>query len=119
MSPVLAVTALGPLVAVGAAACDRRHSEKEARTMATKQRRPTEAARRHIQRGVSRLANAEKAALDPKEGDVAPDKKFGAPTLPKDDVAVRKMAPPARRYWPSANSQRAPRRPQARRRSPK
>ena len=87
--------------------------------MATKQRRPTEAARRHIQRGVSRLANAEKAALDPKEGNVALDKKFGAPTVPRDDVAVRKIAPPARRYWPSANSQRAPRRPQGSKRSPK
>ena len=87
--------------------------------MATKQRRPTEAARRHIQRGVSRLANAEMAALDPKEGDVAPGKKFGAPTLAKDDGTVRKMAPPARRYWPSVNSQRAPRRPQGSKRSPR
>lgn len=87
--------------------------------MATKQRRPTEAARRQTQRGVSRLANAEKAALDPKEGNVALDKKFGAPTVPRDDVAVRKIAPPARRYWPSANSQRAPRRPQGSKRSPK
>ncbi len=78
-----------------------------------------EEARRAIRHGMDKLANAEKAALDPKEGDVAPDKKFGAPTLPKDDVAVRKMAPTARRYWPSANSQRAPRRPQVRRRSPK
>jgi len=87
--------------------------------MTAKKLRSTEEVRRGIQRGVDKLANAEKAALDPKEGDVAPDKKFGAPTLPKDDVAVRKMAPPARRYWPSANSQRAPRRPQVRRRSPK
>jgi hypothetical protein len=95
-----------------------RHPEKEKPTMAAKQVLHNEEARRGIQRGVDRLANAEKAALDPKEGDVAPDKKFGAPTLPKDDVAVRKLAPPARRYWPSANSQRAPRRPQVRRRSP-
>jgi len=87
--------------------------------MTAKKLRSTEEARRGIQRGVDKLANGEKAALDPKEGDVAPDKKSGAPTLPKDDVAVRKMAPPARRYWPSANSQRAPRRPQVRRRSPK
>ncbi len=86
--------------------------------MATKQVR-SEEARRGIQRGVSRLANTEKAALDPKEGDVAPDKKFDARAVPKDDVAVRKKAPPARRYWPSANSQRAQRRPQVRRRSPK
>lgn len=85
--------------------------------MATTHRRPTESARRHIQRGVSRLANAEKAALDPTVGNVARDKKFGAPTLPQEDVAVRKMAPPARRYWPSANSQRAPRRPQGSKRS--
>jgi len=91
---------------------------KEGGIMAAKQLR-SEEARRGIQRGVSRLAKAEKATPDPKEGDVALDKKFGAPTLPKDDVAVRKMAPPARRYWPSANSQRAPRRPQVRRRSPK
>ena len=87
--------------------------------MTAKKLRSTEEVRRGIQRGVDKLANAEKAALDPKAGDVAPDKKFGAPTLPKDDLAVRKMAPPARRYWPSANSQRAPRRPQVRRRSPK
>jgi hypothetical protein len=96
-----------------------RHREKEARKMATKQLLYDAEARRAIRHGVDNLANAEKAALDPKEGDVAPDKKFGAPTRPKDDVAVRKMAPPARRYWPSANSQRAPRRPQVRRRSPK
>lgn len=87
--------------------------------MATKQRRPTEAARRQTQRGVSRLANAEKVALDPKEGNVALDNKFGAPTVPRDDVAVRKIAPTARRYWPSANSQRAPRRPQGSKRSSK
>ena len=52
-------------------------------------------------------------------GDVAPGKKFGAPTLAKDDGTVRKMAPPARRYWPSVNSQRAPRRPQGSKRSPR
>ena len=99
-----------------AAFCDR---GKEARTMAAKQLLHNEETRRGIQRGVDRRANAEKAALDPKEGDVALDKKSGAVSIPKDDVAMRKIAPPARRYWPSANSQRSPRRPQVRRRSPK
>ncbi len=68
---------------------------------------------------MSKLANAEKTPLGPKGRNVAPDKKFGACTLPKDDGTVRKMAPPARRYWPSVNSQRAPRRPQGSKRSPR
>jgi hypothetical protein len=96
-----------------------RHPEKKTPTMAAKQVLHNDEARRGIQRGVDRLANAEKAALDPKEGHVALDKRFGAPTVSKGGETVRKMAPPARRYWPSANSQRAPRRPQRSKRSPK
>ncbi len=55
----------------------------------------------------------------PKEGDVGLDKRFGLPTGPQDDEPARKMAPPTRRYWPSANSQRAPSRPQGSKKSPK
>ena len=87
--------------------------------MAAKQLRSTEKARRGIQRGVSRLANAEKAALDRREGDVARDKEFDALSVPKGGRTVRKTAPPARSYWPSVNSQRAPRRPQGSKRSPR
>ena len=35
----------------------------------------------------------------------------------KDGEPLRKMAPPNRRYWPTPNSQRAPSRPQAKKRS--
>ena len=80
--------------------------------MAAKQTRSTEEARRGIQSGVDKLANAAQATLGPKEGDVARDKQFEALSVPKGGRTVREMAPPARRYWPSANSQRAPSRPQ-------
>jgi hypothetical protein len=72
--------------------------------MAAKQLRSTEKARRGIQRGVSRLANAEKAALDRREGDAARDKEFDALSVPKGGRTVRKrpMGPP--RHWPSPSS---------------
>jgi len=80
--------------------------------MATKQIRPTEEARRRRQRGRDTLANAVQVTLGPlKEGDVARDKEFNALSIPKGGRTVRKMAVPARRYWPSANSRRAPSRP--------
>ena len=85
--------------------------------MATKQRRPTKETRRGIQHGRDTLANAAHVNLGPKEGDVGLDKRFGLPTGPQDDEPARKMAPPTRRYWPSANSQRAPRRPQGSKKS--
>ena len=87
--------------------------------MAAKQVRSTEKARRGIQRGVSRLADAEKATLDRREGDVARDKAFDALSVPKGGRTLRKMAVPARRYWPSVNSQRAPSRPQGNKKSPR
>ena len=87
--------------------------------MATKQMRPTEKARRRIQHGRDTLANAAQVTLGSKEGDVARDKEFDALSVPKGGRTVRKMAVPARRYWPSANSQRAPRRPQGSKKSPR
>ena len=50
--------------------------------MAAKQVCSTEEARRGTQRGVSWLANAERAALDPTEADVARDKEFNALSVP-------------------------------------
>ncbi len=87
--------------------------------MATKQRRPAEEARRHIQSGKDTLANAVQVTLGSTEGDVARDKEFGALSAPKGGRAVRKMAVPARRYWPSANSQRAPSRPMGTKKAPR
>ena len=78
-----------------------------------------EKARRDIQRDADKLANARKTALGPREGDVVLDKKDGAPAVTKGGEKVRKMEPPTRRYWPSANSQRAPSRPQGSKRSPR
>lgn len=78
-----------------------------------------EVARRDIQRDTNNLANAGKTALGPREGDVVLVKKAGAPTVTKGGEKVRKMEPQTRRYWPSANSQRAPSRPQGSKRSPR
>jgi chaperonin GroEL (HSP60 family) len=86
--------------------------------MVTKPRRPTEEARRRIQRGKDTLTNAVQVTLGPTEGDVAWDKAFAALSVPKGGRMERKMAVPARRYWPSANSQRAPNRPQGTKKSP-
>lgn len=72
--------------------------------MAAKQLRSTEKARRGIQRGVSNLANAEKAALDRREGDVARDKEFDALSLPKGGRTVRKRPTGPPRHWPSPSS---------------
>jgi len=72
--------------------------------MAAKQVRTTEEARRGIQRGVSRLANAEKAALDPTKGDVARDKEFDALSVPKGGGTVRKRPTGPTRHWPSPSS---------------
>jgi hypothetical protein len=87
--------------------------------MATKQQRSTEEARRRIQRGRDTRANAVQATRDPTERDVARDKAFDALSVPKGGRTVRKMVVPARQYWPSANSQRAPRRPQGTKKSPR
>jgi hypothetical protein len=80
--------------------------------MATKQQRPTEEARRRMQRDMDTLANAGQVTREPTEGDVARDTAFAALSVPKGGRTVRKMAVPARQYWPSANSRRAPSRPQ-------
>jgi hypothetical protein len=87
--------------------------------MTMKQKRPTEEARRRLQRSRDTLANAVNVTLDPTEGDVARDKAFAELSVPKGGRPVRKMAVPARQYWPSANSQRAPSRPLGTKKSPR
>ena len=86
--------------------------------MPAKQLMFDEEARRAILKGVDKLANAAQVTLGPTEGDVARDKAFAALSVPKGGRMVRKMAVPARRYWPSANSQRAPSRPQGTKKAP-
>jgi chaperonin GroEL len=49
-----------------------------------------EEARRGLQRGVDKLANAVKVTLGPKGRNVVLDKKFGAPNITKDGVTVAK-----------------------------
>jgi len=49
-----------------------------------------EEARRALQRGVDKLANAVKVTLGPKGRNVVLDKKFGAPNITKDGVTVAK-----------------------------
>ena len=73
--------------------------------MTAKQRRATAAARRGLHSGVDTRASA------------ARDKAFPTLRLPKGGRSVRTMAPPARRYWPSANSQHAPNRPPGRKKA--
>jgi hypothetical protein len=86
--------------------------------MATKQRRPAEEIRRGIQRGKDTPANAVQVTVGAPEEDVARDRAFAALSVPKGGRTVRKMAVPARRYWPSANSKPAPSRPQGTKKSP-
>jgi len=87
--------------------------------MAPRQHHPTEEARRRLQHDRDMLANTAQVTRDPTEGDVARDKAFDALSVPKWGRTARKMAVPARRYWPSANSQRAPSRPQGSKKSPR
>src|SRR5579871_3981869 len=49
-----------------------------------------EEARRALQKGVDKLANAVKVTLGPKGRNVVLDKKFGAPNITKDGVSVAK-----------------------------
>lgn len=58
--------------------------------MAAKQILYSDEARRAIQKGVDKLANAVKVTLGPKGRNVALDKKFGSPTITKDGVTVAK-----------------------------
>ncbi len=53
------------------------------------------------------------------EREPSPDKQSGGAPFPGNAWAVRKRAPAARRYWPSANSQRAPSRPQGPKKAPR
>ena len=72
--------------------------------MAAKQRRPTEAARRRIQRGRDTLANAVQVTLGLPEGDVARNKPFTALSVPKGGRTVRKRPTGPPRHWPSPSS---------------
>jgi hypothetical protein len=85
--------------------------------MPAKQLLSDEEARRIIQRDLDNRTSAVKASF--KRRNAGLDEKASALTSPRDRVAVRKMSPPTRRYWPSANSQRAPSRPQGSKRSPR
>jgi len=78
--------------------------EKETRTVAANKSLKNEEARRATQRGVSRRANAEKAALQPTEGDIARDKQFDALSVPKGGRTVRKRPTGPPRHWPSPSS---------------
>jgi hypothetical protein len=87
--------------------------------MAPKPIHPPEETPRPLQRGQESLADAVRATGIPTERGVARDTAFAAFGLPKGSRTVRSMAPPARRYWPSANSQHAPSRPQGTKKSPR
>jgi hypothetical protein len=87
--------------------------------MATKQPRPTEVTRRHLQHDRDTLTDAVQKTVIASEGDVARDKAFVALSVPKGGRAIRKLAAPERRYWPSANSQRAPSRPSGTKKAPR
>ena len=76
-----------------------------------------EGGRRIIQRDLDKRISAVKVSFRGRNAGL--DENAGAPTSPKDGIAVRKMAPPRRRYWPIPNSHRAPSRPQANKGSPK
>ncbi len=58
--------------------------------MAAKQLLYDEAARRALERGVNKVANAVKVTLGPKGRNVVLDKKWGSPTITKDGVTVAK-----------------------------
>jgi chaperonin GroEL len=58
--------------------------------MAAKQLLYDETARRALERGVNKVANAVKVTLGPKGRNVVLDKKWGSPTITKDGVTVAK-----------------------------
>jgi hypothetical protein len=87
--------------------------------MARKQIHSTEEARRRLQGSRDTRANAVQTSQDSTEQGVARDKAFAAFGAPKGGRKVRTMAAPVRQYWPSANSQRAPSRPQGTKKSPR
>ena len=47
-------------------------------------------ARRALEAGVNKLADAVKVTIDPKGRNVVLDKKFGAPTITNDGVSIAK-----------------------------
>ena len=63
-------------------------SADERRSMAHKELKFNEEARRSLQRGVDILADAVKVTLGPKGRYVVLDKKFGAPTITNDGVTI-------------------------------
>src|SRR6266478_5071207 len=66
----------------------KRSSEEEEKSMAHKELKFNEDARRALERGVNVLADAVKVTLGPKGRYVALDKKFGAPTITNDGVTI-------------------------------
>src|SRR6266536_1162696 len=58
--------------------------------MAAKMMEFDEEARRSLERGVNRLADAVKVTLGPRGRNVVIDKKWGAPTITNDGVTVAK-----------------------------
>src|SRR5476651_1055228 len=58
--------------------------------MAAKQLKFDEEARRALERGVNKVADAVKVTLGPKGRNVVLDKKWGSPTITKDGVTVAK-----------------------------
>src|SRR5256712_6411439 len=58
--------------------------------MAAKQLKFTEEARRALEAGVDKLADAVKITLGPKGRNVVLDKKWGAPTITNDGVTIAK-----------------------------
>ena len=72
--------------------------------MAAKKSLHDEEARRATQRGVSRRANAAKAALHPTERDLTRDKQSDALSVPKGGKTVRKRPTGPPRHWPSPSS---------------
>src|SRR5438309_9418354 len=49
-----------------------------------------ESARRDLERGVDKLADAVKVTLGPRGRNVVPEKKFGPPTITNDGVTIAK-----------------------------
>jgi chaperonin GroEL (HSP60 family) len=74
--------------------------------MAAKQGRSDEEARRAIQRGLDKRANAVRATRGPTGRNVTRDKKRGAPPVPKGGGTARKRPTGPPRHWPSPSSTR-------------
>ena len=68
-----------------------------------------ESARRKIQGGVNKLADAVRVTLGPRGRNVVLDKKFGTPTITKDGVTVAReieLQDPCEKSW-STNGKRS------------